>query len=186
MSFLEYALANATGNTIFYCPCTKCQCHSDMHRFAIDKVWQHLKSNGFWEKYTCWLYHGETSTGGPHNHGQFSEMGSTSNDPTTAFINDMFPYESGVCAQGQYMSELVQPFPRAVNTAGIHKYNKLLAFQQTPMYPGCQNTVLESVMDVMKIKFETKSTVKAVDNYLQYTASMLPHGHRLLTTHHKV
>ena len=99
MSFIEYALANANGNTIFYCPCTKCQCRSDMHRFPIDKVWQHLRSNGFWEKYTCWLYHGETSSGGPHDHGQFSETGSTSNDPTTAFINDMFPYESGVCAQ---------------------------------------------------------------------------------------
>ncbi|KAL6125478.1 hypothetical protein ACLB2K_073535 [Fragaria x ananassa] len=99
-----------------------------MHRFAIDKVWQHLKSNGFWEKYTCWLYHDETSSGGPYNHGQFSETGSTSNDPTTVFINDMFPYESGVCAQGQYMPDPVQPFPRAVNTADIDKYNKLLAF----------------------------------------------------------
>ncbi len=80
----------------------------------------------------------------------------------------------------------MQPFPRTVNTAGIDKYNKLLAFQQTPVYPGCQKTILESVMNVMKIKVETKSTVKAVNDYLQYTASMLPHGHRLPTTHHKV
>ncbi|KAL6138935.1 hypothetical protein ACLB2K_064213 [Fragaria x ananassa] len=42
-----------------------------MYRFPIDKIWQHLRSNGFWEKYTCWLYHGETSSGGPHDHGQF-------------------------------------------------------------------------------------------------------------------
>ena len=84
------------------------------------------------------------------------------------------------------MPDPVQPFPRAVNTAGIEKYNKLLAFQQTPVYPGCQKTVLESVMDVMRIKVETKSTVKAVDEYLQYTASMLPNGHRLPTTHRKV
>ncbi|KAL6206484.1 hypothetical protein ACLB2K_023732 [Fragaria x ananassa] len=41
-------------------------------------------------------------------------------------------------------------------------------------------------MDVMRIKVETKSTVKAVDEYLQYTASMLPNGHRLPTTHRKV
>ena len=41
-------------------------------------------------------------------------------------------------------------------------------------------------MDVMKIKVETKSTVKAVNDYLQYTASMLPHDHRLPITHHKV
>ena len=47
ISFLEYPLANTNGNTIFYCPCTKCQCRSDMHRFEIDKVRQHLKSNGF-------------------------------------------------------------------------------------------------------------------------------------------
>ena len=38
MSFLEYAMDNANGNTIFYCPCTKCQCRSDMYRFPIDKV----------------------------------------------------------------------------------------------------------------------------------------------------
>ena len=50
------------------------------------------------------------------------------------------------------MPEPVQPFPRAVNTAGIDKYNKLLAFQQTPVYPGCQKIVLKSVMDVIKIK----------------------------------
>jgi hypothetical protein len=186
VSFIEYVINNAKGNTIFYCPCTKCQCRSDMYQFPIDKIWQHLQSNGFWEKYTCWIYHGETSSRGPHDHGQFSETGSTSNDPTTAFINDMFPYERGVCSEGPYMSDPVQPFPRVVNTAGIDRYNKLLAFQQTPVYPGCQKTVLESVMDVMKIKVETKSTVKAVDEYLQYTASMLPHGHRLPTTHHKV
>lgn len=176
---MEYVKANANGKTIHYCPCTKCQCRSDLYRFSIDTVWEHLKRNGFWDKYTCWIYHGETSSAGPHDHGQFSERASTSFDPTTTLINDVFPYESGA-------TEAVQQFPRDVNTAGIDRYNKLIAFQQTPLYNGCNQTVLEAVMGVMKLKVENKMSVKATDETLEYSASLLPPGHRLPTNHRKV
>ena len=96
--FMQYAQGNADGSGMFYCPCKMCKCRSDMHRFPLGTVWDHLKSNGFWERYTCWIYHGETSSR-PHDHGQFYETGSTSNDPTTTFINDMFPHDSGVCPE---------------------------------------------------------------------------------------
>ncbi|KAL6211116.1 hypothetical protein ACLB2K_016344 [Fragaria x ananassa] len=149
-------------------------------------LWDHLKSNGFWERYTCWIYHGETSSR-PHDHGQFYETGSTSNDPTTAFINDMFPHDSGVCPERQHIPQApMQAVPRGVNTAGIAKYNRLIAFQQTALCPGHEKTVLQCVMEVMHIKVDTKSTVMAVDRYLQYAASLLPDGHRHPTTHHKV
>ena len=184
--FMQYAQANADGSGMFYCPCKMCKCRSDMHRFPFDTVWDHLKSNGFWERYTCWIYHGETSSR-PHDHGQFYETGSTSNDPTTAFINDMFPHDSGVCPERQHIPQApMQAVPRGVNTAGIAKYNRLIAFQQTPLCPGHEKTVLQCVMEVMHIKVDTKSTVTAVDRYLQYAASLLPDGHRHPTTHHKV
>ncbi|KAL6143921.1 hypothetical protein ACLB2K_054616 [Fragaria x ananassa] len=183
---MQYAQANADGSGMFYCPCKMCKCRSDMHRFPLGTVWDHLKSNGFWECYTCWIYHGETSSR-PHDHGQFYETGSTSNDPTTAFINDMFPHDSGVCPERQHIPQApMQAVPRGVNTAGIAKYNRLIAFQQTPLCPGHEKTVLQCVMEVMHIKVETKSTVTAVDRYLQYAASLLPDGHRHPTTHHKV
>jgi hypothetical protein len=54
------------------------------------------------------------------------------------------------------------------------------------LYDGCSKTVLECVMGVMQLKTENKMTVKAVDSWLKWTASLLPHGHRLPTTHHKV
>ncbi|KAL6181011.1 hypothetical protein ACLB2K_047669 [Fragaria x ananassa] len=183
---MQYAQANADGSGMFYCPCKMCKCRSDMHRFPFDTVWDHLKSNGFWERYTCWIYHGETSSC-PHDHGQFYHSGSTSNDPTTAFINDMFPHDSGVCPERQHIPQApMQAVPRGVNTAGIAKYNRLIAFQQTPLCPGHEKTVLQCVMEVMHIKVDTKSTVTAVDRYLQYAASLLPDGHRHPTTHHKV
>ncbi|KAL6191062.1 hypothetical protein ACLB2K_037455 [Fragaria x ananassa] len=183
---MQYAQANADGSGMFYCPCKMCKCRSDMHRFPFDTVWDHLKSNGFWERYTCWIYHGETSSR-PHDHGQFYQTGSTSNDPTTAFINDMFPHDSGVCLERQHIPQApLQAVPRGVNTAGIAKYNRLIAFQQTPLCPGHEKTVLQCVMEVMHIKVDTKSTVTAVDRYLQYAASLLPDGHRHPTTHHKV
>ncbi|KAL6219517.1 hypothetical protein ACLB2K_007276 [Fragaria x ananassa] len=160
---MQYAQANADGSGMFYCPCKMCKCHSDMHRFPFDTVWDHLKSNGFWERYTCWIYHGETSSR-PHDHGQFYETGSTSNDPTTAFINDMFPHDSCVCPERQYIPQApMQAVPRGVNTAGIAKYNRLIDFQQTPLCPGHEKTVLQCVMEVMHIKVDTKSTVMAVD-----------------------
>ncbi|KAL6208620.1 hypothetical protein ACLB2K_019569 [Fragaria x ananassa] len=175
--FIQYAQGNADGSGMFYCPCKMCKCRSDMHRFPLGTVWDHLKSNGFWERYTCWIYHGETSSR-PHDHGQFDETGSTSNDPTTTFINDMFPHDSGVCPERQHIPQApMQAVPRGVNTAGIAKYNRLIAFQQTPLCPGHENTVLQCVMEVMHIKVDTKSTVTAVDRYLQYAASLLPDGH---------
>ncbi|KAL6196592.1 hypothetical protein ACLB2K_032206 [Fragaria x ananassa] len=184
--FMQYAQANADGSGMFYCPCKMCKCRSDMHRFPFDTVWDHLKSNGFWERYTCWIYHGETSSR-PHDHGQFYQTGSTSNDPTTAFINDMFPHDSGVCPERQDIPQApMQAVPRGVNNAGIAKYNRLIAFQQTPLCPGHEKIVLQCVMEVMHIKVDTKSTVTAVDRYLQYAASLLPDGHRHPTTHHKV
>ncbi|KAL6135070.1 hypothetical protein ACLB2K_067298 [Fragaria x ananassa] len=184
--FMQYAQGNADGSGMFYCPCKMCKCRSDMHRFPLGTVWDHLKSNGFWERYTCWIYHGETSSR-PHDHGQFDETGSTSNDPTTTFINDMFPHDSGVCPERQHIPQApMQAVPRGVNTAGIAKYNRLIAFQQTPLCPGHEKTVLQCVMEVMHIKVDTKSTVTAVDRYLQYAASLLPDGHRYPTTHHKM
>ncbi|KAL6184173.1 hypothetical protein ACLB2K_045577 [Fragaria x ananassa] len=183
--FMQYAQANADGSGMFYCPCKMCKCRSDMLRFPFDTVWDHLKSNGFWERYTCWIYHGETSSR-PHDHGQFYQTGRTSNDPTTAFINDMFPHDSGVCPERQHIPQApMQAVPRGVNTAGIAKYNRLIAFQQTPLCPGHEKTVLQCVMEVMHIKVDTKSTVTAVDRYLQYAASLLPDSHRHPTTHHK-
>ncbi|KAL6226312.1 hypothetical protein ACLB2K_000275 [Fragaria x ananassa] len=183
---MQYAQGNADGSGMFYCPCKMCKCRSDMHRFPLGTVWDHLKSNGFWERYTCWIYHGETSSR-PHDHGQFDETGSTSNDPTTTFINDMFPHDSGVCPERQHIPQApMQAVPRGVNTAGIAKYNRLIAFQQTPLCPGHEKTVLQCVMEVMHIKVDTKSTVTAVDRYLQYAASLLPDGHRHPTTHHKM
>ncbi|KAL6224489.1 hypothetical protein ACLB2K_003344 [Fragaria x ananassa] len=183
---MQYAQGNADGSGMFYCPCKMCKCRSDMHRFPLGTVWDHLKSNGFWERYTCWIYHGETSSR-PHDHGQFDETGSTSNDPTTTFINDMFPHDSGVCPERQHIPQApMQAVPRGVNTAGIAKYNRLIAFQQTPLCPGHEKTVLQCVMEVMHIKVDTKSTVTAVDMYLQYAASLLPDGHRHPTTHHKM
>ncbi|KAL6196756.1 hypothetical protein ACLB2K_032370 [Fragaria x ananassa] len=161
--FMQYAQGNADGSGMFYCPCKMCKCRSDMHRFPLGTVWDHLKSNGFWERYTCWIYHGETSSR-PHDHGQFDETGSTSNDPTTTFINDMFPHDSGVCPERQHIPQApMQAVPRGVNTAGIAKYNRLIAFQQTPLCPGHEKTVLQCVMEVMHIKVDTKSTVTAVD-----------------------
>ncbi|KAL6209568.1 hypothetical protein ACLB2K_020508 [Fragaria x ananassa] len=141
--FMQYAQGNADGSGMFYCPCKMCKCRSDMHRFPLGTVWDHLKSNGFWERYTCWIYHGETSSR-PHDHGQFDETGSTSNDPTTTFINDMFPHDSGVCPERQHIPQApMQAVPRGVNTAGIAKYNRLIAFQQTPLCPGHEKTVLQ-------------------------------------------
>ncbi|KAL6196243.1 hypothetical protein ACLB2K_031858 [Fragaria x ananassa] len=67
----------------------------------------------------------------------FYQTGSTSNDPTTAFMNDMFPHDSGVCPERQDIPQApMQAVPRGVNTAGIAKYNRLIAFQQTPLCPG--------------------------------------------------
>ncbi|KAL6133708.1 hypothetical protein ACLB2K_065942 [Fragaria x ananassa] len=99
----------------------------------------------------------------------------------------MFPHDSGVCPERQHIPQApMQAVPRGVNTAGIAKYNRLIAFQQTPLCPGHEKTVLQCVMEVMHIKVDTKSTVTAVDRYLQYAASLLPDGHRHPTTHHKM
>ena len=189
LDFMTFAEANAraTGATIIYCPCNDCKCASQRHRFSPKTVLKHIRSKGFWTDYRVWIYHGEPSSGAPYDHGQFEAgSSSTSYDPTTAFINDWYPRESGVYPEAdQYMHDPVQPVPQ-VNTAGIEKYNRLIALQQTPVCSSSEKTVLESVMEVMKIKVETKATVRQVDKFLEYTNSFLEEGYRNLTNHRKV
>ncbi|KAL6176053.1 hypothetical protein ACLB2K_052689 [Fragaria x ananassa] len=112
----------------------------------------------------------------------FYETGSTSNDPTTAFINDMFPHDSGVCPERQHIPQApMQAVPRGVNTAGIAKYNRLIAFQQTPLCPGHEKTVLQCVMEVMHIKVDTKSTVTAVDRSMHADMTAFYSGVKMQT-----
>ena len=65
------------------------------------------------------------------------------------------------------------------------KYKKLLTLQQTQVCSSSEKTVLESVMHVMKVKVETKMTVRQVDESLEYTNSLLEPGHRNPTNHRK-
>lgn len=175
--FLEFVAANCGELPVHYCPCKQCRCRGN--RCPIATVERHLHRNGFWNKYTRWIYHGEASAADPHDHGQFADTASSSNyDPTRRFIDDMFPHESGVFHDSQapvYVPpevenfphiEPLQPLPRVyVNTRGMDKYHNLIQMHQTPLYHGCPKTVLESVMAVMQLKVETKSTVAAVDRW---------------------
>ena len=103
---------------------------------------------------------------GPHDHGQFFDVGSssTSNNPTMSFINDVFPYESGVYTEAQFMHDPVpERVPIPVDTARLDKFKRLLALQQTPVSSSSETTILQNVMEIMRIKVECKSTVRLVD-----------------------
>ncbi|KAL6134816.1 hypothetical protein ACLB2K_067044 [Fragaria x ananassa] len=53
--------------------------------------------------------------------GTFDETGSTSNDPTTTFINDMFPHDSGVCPERQHIPQApMQAVPRVYPTCTVN------------------------------------------------------------------
>ena len=191
VAFLNFVKANAGENAMYHiCPCSKCMCRTNEGLFTLETVWDHLKDNGFWTQYRRWIYHGEEAVNGPHDHGQFFVEGSssTSNHPTVStFIDDVFHYDSGVYREPQFMHDDVPDrVPQPVNTAAVDKYNKLIALQQTPVSSSSNVTVLESVMDIMKIKVEKKMTVSQVDRSLQYTNSLLEEGHRNPTNHRKV
>ncbi|KAL6570321.1 hypothetical protein OROMI_014835 [Orobanche minor] len=189
--FMQFVKEHDNGSTLHYCPCNKCRCRSDMYRFEFDVLWEHLKKNGFWEKYTCWIYHGEESASLiPHDHGQYSSS-NTFVDPTRNLIDDVFgysrnrvPVENHDCYDVEPSHRVDRPVP--INTAAIDKYNNHIHLQQTSLYPVCKMTILDSVMETMRLKVENRSSIKAVDDYLELTGNMLPEGHRLPNTHVKM
>ncbi|KAL6584942.1 hypothetical protein OROMI_004231 [Orobanche minor] len=189
--FMQFVKEHDNGSTLHYCPCNKCRCRSDMYRFEFDVLWEHLKKNGFWEKYTCWIYHGEESASLiPHDHGQYCSSNAFV-DPTRSLIDDVFgyshnrvPVENHDCYDVEPSHRVDRPVP--INTAAIDKYNNLIHLQQTSLYPGCKMTILDSVMETMRLKVENRSSIKAVDDYLELTGNMLPEGHRLPNTHVKM
>ena len=82
INFMKFAEADARANgaTIIYCPCSNCKCASERNQFTPREVLNHIRSNGFWRKYKVWIYHGEPSSGAPHDHGQFTDVGCNNRD----------------------------------------------------------------------------------------------------------
>ncbi|XP_050386341.1 uncharacterized protein LOC126802710 [Argentina anserina] len=176
-NFVNYARNQGNGAEWYKCPCRMCCCNE----YVTDSVmYQHLSHYGMWQSYTTWTDHGEVATypttvefqaSYSHQAGTSSGIGGLSMDPTMNMLVDNFPYVS------RY--DQAEEFDVPIDTSDFDKYKRLLTQAQTPLYPGCSETVLSALMSQMQLKVRHKWSNVSYDENCQYIKRLL-HPENLL------
>ncbi|XP_050378308.1 uncharacterized protein LOC126795524 [Argentina anserina] len=171
-NFVNYARNQGNGAEWYKCSCRMCCCNE----YVTDSVmYQHLSHYGMWQSYTTWTDHGEVATyptpvefqaSYSHQAGTSSGIGGLSMDPTMNMLVDNFPYVS------RY--DQAEEFDVPIDTSDFDKYKRLLTQAQTPLYPGCSETVLSALMSQMQLKVRHKWSNVSYDEIFQYIKRLLP------------
>lgn len=194
LNFVEFVQKNANGARTFPCPCTRCKC-SLSFQVSMDTMYSHLAKRGIWPMYTTWSYHGEAVAVFPGHENNYEAGSSNASvlptmgmDTNMELIHDMFPHvvrdETELIFDN--INQAVPALSAYSDTSELDKFNKLIADAQTPLYPGCDTTLLTAVLGHMKVKVANKLTNKAVNDYLKLTGSYLPEGHCLPDSFYKL
>ncbi|CAM8908372.1 unnamed protein product [Rhodiola kirilowii] len=153
VQFVDFAKQN--GGTSHICPCRKCLLIRG--RITTKEMFIHLINNGMMNGYHTWTSHGEESAEpSPYMLRQqwlAERYGETSSgvknhqsNPTEDIIRDSFPF--------QYMQHEDLQMNMDTQSADLdsrvvfERYTSLVGEAQTPLYTGCNRTVLETIMRV--------------------------------------
>ncbi|CAM8978244.1 unnamed protein product [Rhodiola kirilowii] len=180
VDFVEFAKQN--GGNSHICPWRRCL--MIRRRITTKEMFIHLINNDMMNGYNIWTSHGEESTEpSPYMLRQqwlAERYGETSSsvknhqsNPTEDIIQDAFPF--------QYMQheDLQMNMDRESvdldsSRVSFEMYKGLVGEAQTPLYTGCNRTVLETILRAMQVKVESRVSDKGFNKILQITKEILP------------
>ncbi|CAM8914149.1 unnamed protein product [Rhodiola kirilowii] len=177
--FVEFAKQN--GGNSHKCPCRRCLMIRG--RITTNEMVIHLINNGMMNGYHTWTSHGEESTEPSsymlrqqwlvERYGETSScVKNHQSNPTEDIIRDAFPF--------QYMQEedLQMNMDRESgdldSRVAFERYKSLVGEAHTPLYTGCNGTVLETFLRAMQVKVESRVSDKGFNKILQITKEILP------------
>ncbi|XP_050387187.1 uncharacterized protein LOC126803420 [Argentina anserina] len=124
-----------------------------------------------------------------HESGSSSGTISHSMDHTMKMLYDGFPYASrygqGESFENVTVNEEIIDHEEAVDMTDYDRYNRLVTEAQTPLYQGCDVTVLSAIMSHMQLKVKHKWSNISYDGNSEYIKSMLPKETQFPESHYK-
>ncbi|CAM8996507.1 unnamed protein product [Rhodiola kirilowii] len=179
VQFVDFAKQN--GGTSHICPCRKCLLIRG--RITTKEMFIHLINNGMMNGYHTWTSHGEESAEpSPYMLRQqwlAERYGETSSgvknhqsNSTEDIIRDAFPF--------QYMQHEDLQMNMDTESGDLdsrmvfERYTSLVGEAQTPLYTGCNETVLETILRAMQVKVESGLSNKGFNKILHITKEILP------------
>ena len=181
--FIEFVRGKTSPGQLFHiCPCGKCRNRS-ANSVTFEDMYVHLSQYGICPSYTTWTWHGEASEHMPtlvdiqaqRNQGESSSSANFGDPGVMNFLNDAFPSASAYDGSvPQDNNNTTFPDVSQVGSSGYDSYNKLMQQAQTPLYPGSEHTVLETVMKQMSIKKKRNKTVACFNDDIALLKELLP------------
>ncbi|CAM8987337.1 unnamed protein product [Rhodiola kirilowii] len=178
IDFVEFA--KQTGEKTHLCPCRKCLLVRG--RISTNEVVVHLINNGMMNSYTTWTSHGERSIE-PSAYQLRQEWlkeryGETSSSAThhqanrtLEILHDQFPFRH--IHEEDHMNMNAENGD-SDSILAYERYTNLVGEAQTPLYKGCDHTVLETILRAMQMKVESQLSDKGFDKMLHNTKKILP------------
>ncbi|KAJ9567557.1 hypothetical protein OSB04_003523 [Centaurea solstitialis] len=182
-TFLEFAKKNSVSwNGYYKCPCMDC---GNMLYQNEEDIIYHLKNFGITKTYTVWDQHGEVTnipTASQLRLNMIRNIASSSHNvnPVVNFVEDAFPFNERYNANESFAEEGTHACDvDDVASKVIDAYSKLLAEMNTPLYEGCIENSLCTLLRAISLKEETGISIKAFDKYLGFQKSLLPTPNKL-------
>ncbi|KAJ9562062.1 hypothetical protein OSB04_007222 [Centaurea solstitialis] len=175
-TFLEFAKKNSVSwNGYYKCPCMDC---GNMLYENEEDIIYHLKNFGITKTYTVWDQHGEVTnipTASQQRLNMIRNIASSSHNvnPVVNFVEDAFPFNERYNANESFAEEGTHACDvDDVASKVIDAYSKLLAEMNTPLYEGCIENSLCTLLRAISLKEETGISIKAFDKYLGFQKSL--------------
>ncbi|CAM8979379.1 unnamed protein product [Rhodiola kirilowii] len=178
IDFVEFA--KQIGEKTHLCPCRKCLLVRG--RIFTNEMVVHLINNGMMNSYTTWTSHGERSIE-PSAYQLRQEWlkeryGETSSSAThqqanrtLEILHDQFPFRH--IHEEDHMNMNAENGD-SDSILAYDRYTNLVGEAQTPLYKGCDHTVLETILRAMQMKVESRLSDKGFDKMLHNTKKILP------------
>ncbi|KAJ9553591.1 hypothetical protein OSB04_017636 [Centaurea solstitialis] len=177
-AFLEFAKRNSVScNGYYKCLCT--DCGNMLYQNEADIIY-HLKNVGIMKNYIVWDQHGEF-TGIPTARQQRLNMirdrASSSRDvnPVVNFVEDAFLFRERYNDNKSVAQEGTPVFDvDDVASKVIDAYSRLLAETNTPLYGGCEQSSLGSLLRAISLKKKLELLSRQGDIHNQCPICGLP------------
>ncbi|CAM8956312.1 unnamed protein product [Rhodiola kirilowii] len=190
IDFVEFA--KQIGEKTHLCPCRKCLLVRG--RISTNEMVVHLINNGMMNSYTTWTSHGERSIKPSayqlrlqwlkERYGETSRSATHHQaNRTLEILHDQFPFRH--IHEEDHMNMNAENCD-SDSILAYERYTNLVGEAQTPLYKGCDHTVLETILRAMQMKVESRLSDKGFDKMLHNTKKILPPDNNYLGSYKDV
>ncbi|XP_050387516.1 uncharacterized protein LOC126803829 [Argentina anserina] len=194
IDFVKFVIEHGDGSQLHLCPCRFCR---NMKAMSIKDMYDHLNQKGIMRSYNIWTKHGEVADHNPSleeiQAGYFQQVGSSSDyvsphvEPTMHILHDTFPSFAARHDEDVVYDTTVFQGDDFSNYGDVDydTYTMLLASVQTPLFEGCDKTVLGTIIEQMHLKVNNRWSNKSFDEMLRSWKKVLPPGNLLPNSYYK-